>query len=104
MTVVENLTGHEKLILKKGYTVGNCHDGGSPLCKRAPTHANPDSKPSKQSLSALVSAHVESLSLTALTLKLASIDVQHSAATVTSCVQHSVATVKVRRPVHVDAP
>ena len=40
----------------------------------------------------------------ALTLKLASINVQHSAATVTSCVQHNAATVKRRRPVHVDAP
>ena len=48
-------------------------------------------------------AFVELLSLTELTLMLASIDVQHSAATVTSCVQQNAATVKRRRPVHVDA-
>ena len=47
---------------------------------------------------------VESLSLTELTLKLATIDVQHSAATVTSCVQPNAATVKRRSLVHVDAP
>ena len=105
MTVVANLTGSEKLTLKKGYTVGNCHDCGSPLRKHAQTHANKHGKPLKQSLSALVSAHasldfVESLSLTELTLKLATMDVQHSAATVT----YNAATVKRRRPVHVDAP
>ena len=56
-----------------------------------------------------MSAHVNLdsvalLSLTALTLKLASIDVQYSAATVTSCVHQNAATVKRRRLIHVDAP